>query len=128
MSQSKRRQYSVEFRIQIAKRMLADENVVALSREYGLTRSMMYRWRDTFRQRGPAGLARSPGRPGRSAPAAARPSTAEERLRQRIAELERKIGQQTVEIDFFKGVFKRLEELPKSSQRGGAVSIRRSGK
>ena len=44
-----------------------------------------------------------------------------------IADLERKVGRQAVEIDFFKGVFKRLEELPKTKRHGGEASTRRSG-
>lgn len=129
MGESKRpRTHSPEFRIEIAQRMLAGENVVALSRRYKLARSMMYRWRETYHQAGPAGLARSPGKPRTQS--SGRPTRAEgseeQRLRQRIAELERKVGRQAVEIDFFKGVFRRLEELPKAPRRGGAASTPKS--
>jgi transposase len=127
--QKKQRQHSVEFRTSIAERMLAGEGVVALSRQYQLPRSMMYRWRDAYRQSGPAALSKLQGRP--RGPAAAAKTVArggnEERLRGRIAELERKVGQQTVQIDFFKAVFRRLEELPKTPARGGTASTRKSG-
>ena len=46
------RRHSAEFKIEIAERMLAGENVKALSKQYRLARSMMYRWRDAFRERG----------------------------------------------------------------------------
>jgi transposase-like protein len=133
-----KRKHSPEFRVSIVKRMLAGENISALSAEHGLPRSMMYRWRDTYRKYGAEGLER----PGASTPAskpakrvAPRPPSAqsppsnmsdEERLRGRIAELERKVGRQAEEIDFFKGVFKRLDELPKAKRRGGEASTRRS--
>ena len=95
------RQHSAEFRISIAERMLAGENVAMLSREYDLPRSMMYRWRDAYRERGPAGLSGGPGRrPTRSVPLKAG-NGAEEQLRNRIAELERTVGRQSVQIDFF---------------------------
>jgi hypothetical protein len=78
-----------------------------------------------------AGLNRSIGRP----PGIPNPVTtpkpgvsAEEALRKQIAELERKIGQQAVQLDFFRGAFKRVKE---SSQKNGNVgataSTRRSG-
>jgi len=126
MEGNQRRQHSHEFRIEIAQRMLAGENVMALSRRYQLPRSMMYRWREAYRTGGPEALSSPMGRPPRSAPRAVKAGSTEQQLRQRIAELERKVGQQTVEIDFFKGVFKRLEEPPRTSRRGGTASTRRS--
>ena len=65
------RKHSPEFRKSIAERMRAGENVVMLSREYDLPRSMMYRWRDAYRERGAAGVAGSRGRPPGVAPATA---------------------------------------------------------
>jgi len=119
---AKQRQHSPEFRVEIVERMLAGENVMALAKQHGLARSMMYRWRDAYRRRGAGGVGkeRNPPRPptegGREA-----------KLRQRIAELERTIGRQAVEIDFFKGVFKRLKESPTAPRRGDEASTRRSG-
>lgn len=128
-----RRAHTAEFKLQIVEQMLAGENVVALASRYKLARSMMYRWRDAYRLEGAAGLARGQGRrQGEPTPAPAgratgrETSSLEDKLRQRIAELERKVGRQAVEIDFFKGVFKRLDELPKARRRGGDVSTPRS--
>lgn len=124
------RKHTPEFRAEIARRMLAGESAMALSETYGLARSMMYRWRDAFRKEGDAGVNRRPGRPpgkaARSATGQKIEWKREEKLRQQIAELQRKVGQQAVEIDFFKGVFKQLEELPKAKWRGGNASTRRS--
>jgi transposase len=131
------RKHRPEFRVEIVERMLAGENVAALSKQYGLARSMMYRWRDTYRSQGAGGLARAAGMRAPAEASAAReapqpsgaaPTEAEQKLRQRIAELERTIGRQAVEIDFFKGVFKRLKESPKAQRRGDEASTRRSGK
>jgi len=126
MEKSKRRRHSSEFRIEIAQRMLAGENVVALSKQHNLARSQMYRWRDTYRREGPAGLSRFQGRSPGGGPAKPVVGDTEQQLRQQIAELERKLGQQAVEIDFFKGVFKRLEERPPASPRSGSASTPRS--
>ena len=137
-----KRVHSPEFRVESAEKMLAGGNVSALAEEFDLPRSMMYRWRDTYRSDGPAGLERPRGRPpgiGKppkpQSPGSTRGSVskapgssdgAAEALRARIAELERKVGQQAVEIDFFKRVFRRLEELPKAPKRGGDASTRKS--
>ena len=121
------RQHSVEFKIEIAERMLAGECSAALSQQHGLARSMMYRWRDAYRKEGAAGLERRVGRPpGSSAPAAPVGATTEEKLRRRIAELERKIGRQTVENDFLRRAFKQVSELPKAPGRGGNASTPKS--
>lgn len=115
-----KRRHSPEFRVNIVQRMLAGENVMALSKQHGLARSMMYRWRDAYRWRGEPGL----GKPPRSRAA---PGEDGKKLRERIAALEQTIGRQAVEIDFFKGVFKRLKESPKAQRRGDKASTRRSG-
>lgn len=128
MGQGRPRRHSHEFKVEIAQRMLSGECVSALSEQYGLPRSMMYRWRDAYRKSGSEGLQRPIGRPpgSTSKPTALTKSSTEETLRRRVAELERTIGRQSVEIDFFKGVFKRLEAQPKAPRRGGAASTRRS--
>jgi transposase-like protein len=91
--------------------MLAGENVSALARELKVLRKDLYTWRDRFRSGGPEAL-RVRGRPrkaeavvsvagGKPAKApAAPPATELGAARTRIAELERKIGQQQVELDF----------------------------
>lgn len=129
---AKNRRHSAEFRIEIAQRLLAGESGMDLSRRYGLARSMMYRWRAAYLEKGAPGLTRPAGRlPGAGAAVKVAPSRkgskAEEQLRRKVAELERKVGQQAVEIDFFKRVFKRLDELPKRKRSGGDASTAKSG-
>ena len=109
---SSHRVFSREFKLGIVHRMLAGENVSALARELRFSRKDLYVWRDRFLAGGPEAL-RGRGRPRRAeaaglvasdTTAAAPPDTPAAELelaRQRIAELERKIGQQQVELDFF---------------------------
>ena len=124
------RVFSAEFRVQAAQRILQGESVSKLHHELDIKRSMLYRWRDTYRKEGAAGLARAVGRPPGTANPAPKPgASAEEALRQQIAALERKIGQQAVQLDFFKRAFKRVKESSQASGSAGATaSTRRSGK
>lgn len=140
MPGEKTKRHTAEFRAEIAQRMLAGENVAALGKRYQLARSMMYRWRDAYRTSGLAGVSRRPGRPTRETQASLtaaitggagldphqESNATEQQLKKRIAELERKIGQQAMAIDFFKGVFKRLEALPKPPASGGEASTPKS--
>lgn len=114
-----RRRHSREEKLAVVKRMLAGENVRALSRELKLARSQMYRWRATYLSGGAAAL-RGPGQPRKlvevepppetNAAAPPLPPHAElTKARARIVDLERKIGQQALEIDFLKGCLQRIE-------------------
>lgn len=121
------RRHSLEFKIEIAQRMLAGESSAALSRQYRLPRSMMYRWRNAYREHGSSGLQKRVGRPPGLSPASANSGGAtEEKLRRRVAELEQKVGRQAVENDFLRRVFERVSELPKAHGRGGNVSTPKS--
>jgi transposase-like protein len=125
------RVFTSEFRVQVAQRILDGESVSKLHHELEIKRSVLYRWRDQYRKEGVAGLNRSIGRPpGIPNPVAApKPGvSAEEALRKQMAELERKIGQQAVQLDFFKRAFKRVKESSQSNGNTGATaSTGRSG-
>ena len=54
------RVFKVEFRIAVAQRILNGESVSSLSSQYKIKRSVLYRWRDAYREKGAAGF----GRPG----------------------------------------------------------------
>jgi transposase len=100
--------------------MLAGEPVSRLSRELKVRRSLLYRWRNTYRNEGTAGF-RWIGRPGRSQEEQARAAEA------RISDLERKVGQQAMVIDFLRRAFKRVEGLRQPSKGdGGTASMERS--
>ena len=57
------RVFRVEFRIAVARRIIKGESVSALSNELKIKRSVLYRWRDAYRDQGAAGLSRPIGRP-----------------------------------------------------------------
>lgn len=117
---SKRERRTAEFKKKAVRRMLAGEPVSRLSRELKVRRSLLYRWRNAYRKEGTAGF-RPIGRPGWSLEDKAKGAEA------RISELERKIGQQAMVIDFLRGAFKRVEELRQPSKGdGGTASMERS--
>jgi len=125
---SEQRVFSWEFKERVVRRMLAGESVTALHHELQIKRSVLYRWRDAYRKEGVAGLQRVGGRPpGVPKPSrpAADPGVAAAR---RIAELERKIGQQALDLDFFRRAFKRVNELRrKPAEPGATASTEKSG-
>jgi transposase len=126
---SEQRVFSWEFKESVARRMLNGESVSVLHHELQIKRSVLYRWRDAYRKEGVAGLQRVGGRP----PGVPNPprvaADAEGAAARRIAELERKIGQQAVDLDFFRRAFKRVKELRrKPAEPGATASTERSGK
>lgn len=113
MPRKKIRAYDREIKIGTVKRMLRGENVSALTRELKISRAVLYRWKDAYREEGTGAFRRKAGRPPRFAPGVekARAEAAGElsAAQQRIAELERKVGQQQVELDFFRQALRQVE-------------------
>lgn len=125
MAHVKARQYERAFKVAALERVAAGENVSALSRELGIRRKLLYQWRDAVRRGGIEAL-RGRGRPRAgehlverpplpSPPGVAVPD-ALARARERIAALERKIGQQALELDFC------AQALQLSKQAGRATN------
>ena len=103
-------------------RILRGESVSALQGEFRIKRSILYRWRDAYHKEGAAGLQRPVGRPP-GVPNPARPLvSAEEVAARRVAELERKIGQQALDIDFLRRAFKRVKESRRKNAAPGATA------
>jgi transposase len=106
LSRKKNRVFRRELKLESAKRMARGENVSALSRELQIPRAVLYRWKDEYREEGLKAFRRKAGRPPKTSPQIerARAEAAAElaAAQQRIAELERKIGQQQVDLDFFR--------------------------
>ena len=101
------RVFKVEFRIAVAQRILNGESVSSLSSQYKIKRSVLYRWRDSYREKGKAGFGQPRGpRPGAKRNAMAKPST---KADERIVELERRLGRMALENDFLKRAFKRVK-------------------
>ena len=124
----KNRVFSQEFKDGVVRRMLKGEGVSALHHELKIKRSVLYRWRNAYRKDGAEGLGRPLGRPPgvRNPPRpAADPMEAAAR---RVAELERKIGQQALDLDFLRRAFKQVRESRRRNGESGATaSTERSG-
>lgn len=112
MSRKKLRVYDRATKIGAVKRMLRGENASALTRELRISRAMLYRWKDQYREDGAQAFRRKAGRPPKSAPGMerARAEAAGElaAAKQRVADLERKVGQQQVELDFFRQALRQV--------------------
>jgi len=113
--------------------MEGGENVSALSRELSVRRKLLYEWRDAFRAGGPEAL-RGPGRPrkgsvvvgaksgGARGSRTSGPGDELAAARLRIAELERKVGQQALEADFFRHALRLFETSRGPSDRPGGTA------
>ena len=107
-----KRVFKRALKVSTVKRMLAGENVSALSRELKVRRTILYRWKEEYEAKGDGAFRRNPGRPAKDLPRAewARGKETGElaAAKQRIAELERKIGQQQVDLDFFRQALRQV--------------------
>jgi transposase-like protein len=128
MSKIVRRRFVRAFKLEVVRRMAAGESGTALSREFGIKRTILYRWRDTLRDGGEEALRDGPGRPNRmekAAMALARGPAARARdlseARHQIAELERKVGEQQVALDFFRQALQRIEASRQPSDGNGVT-------
>ena len=122
MLSGKNRVFTRKFKEGVVERILNGESVSALHQEVQIKRSVLYRWRDAYRKDGAAGLQRSVGRPP-GVPNPPRPvASPEEVVARRVAELERKIGQQALDIDFFRRAFKRVKESRRKNTAAGATA------
>ena len=129
MSEGVRRSFGRDFKLGLVRRLEAGESGTALAREAGVKRTLIYRWRDTVRAGGEAALRDGAGRPTVAealarGPAAKARSLAE--ARRQIAELEKKVGQQQVDLDFFRGALRRIEARQPSARPGEKTSSPRS--
>ena len=82
------------------------ENIVALAKELGIHRQLLYGWRD---QLAPADIGDEP-------PAE---NPRESTLRKEVSQLKRLLAEKTVELDFFKGALQKVEARRRSSSRAG---------
>jgi transposase-like protein len=116
------RSFSLEFKRRALVRLAAGELVSKLAAEFGVHRQLIYKWRDADR----AGrLGRRRGPPTKAERLAREASLAEanelELARRKIAELERKIGQQAIDLDFFRGALRRIEASRPASEGLGVT-------
>jgi transposase-like protein len=128
MSEGKRREFSREFKVSAAERMIAGESVSALSREFQVPKGHLYKWCGHFRRGGPEVLrpARRPRKDFRTSEVTPAPDLAT--ARKRISALERKVGQQQVELDFFRQALRQVEGARQPSDGPGVRTSTRSSR
>jgi transposase len=107
-----RRQFTKEFKLSAIQRLEMGASVAEVARAFEVNANTLHRWRREFRQ-GPgnafSGLGKRRWEEGR------------------VAQLERKIGQQALEIDFLKGCLQRIDEQRKlQALNGKPLSTSRS--
>jgi transposase-like protein len=114
--------FKPQFRLSIVERVLKGESVGALSKELNIGRSVLYRWCDSYRREGVAGIDRGIGRPPHRIDRVATPkrtTNSAEVARCKVAELERRLGRMTLENDFLKRAFKRVKEAHSKNNAAG---------
>jgi hypothetical protein len=121
MSENPKRRWerrSAPFKESALERMKNGENVQALAKELGVSKSLLYWWN----QRAEGRL--RPKEPG------ADEDPRDRRVRElekKVGELEGVIGQKTLELDFFAGALRRIKETrQKRSSSGATASTRKS--
>ena len=107
-----RRQFTKEFKLTALQRLETGASVAEVARAFEVNPNTLHRWRRDFRQ----------------GPGNAFPGLGKRRWEEgRGAQLERKIGQQALEVDFLKGCLQRIDEQRKlQAWAGKPPSIRRS--
>jgi transposase-like protein len=95
-----RRQFTKEFKLAAARRLEQGVSMAEVARALEVNPNVLHRWRREVRQG-----------PGNAFPGKGKQRWSEGR----IAELERKVGQQTLEIDFLKGC---LQRRPRAKDEG----------
>jgi transposase len=129
------RKFSREFKLEAVRRILAGEQIRALSEELTVLRKDLYAWRKLFRAGGAEAL-RPLGRPrkgdGVIAPRvrkrAREVAASDVDAPARVAELERKIGQQQIELDFFRQALRRFREARQPNTGAGVTGSTRSSR
>ena len=135
MTYGERRSFTRAFKLRVIERLEAGESGSALALELSLKRTIIYRWRDAWREGGPEALRSKRGRPPkaealemeRARGVAAKANDLAEARRQ-IAELQRKVGQQQLDLDFFKQALRHIEASRRPSDGPGATASSRRSK
>ena len=129
--------FSREFKEAAVRRILAGERIRAVADDLGLHRQLLYTWREYYKRGGPDALVPR-GRPWKAVALARRQALGqapggradiekgEPPPDPRLADLERKVGQQALEIDFFREALRHVKEPPRPSGGRGARASSRS--
>jgi len=145
------RVFGTDFKERVVLRINAGERISAVAAELGIRRKLLYQWRDAYWALGVAGLNRRRGpKPGgrrglargfatgdpppmalasassdASAHASA-PADAHARAMARLEELERKVGRQELDLDFFRKALRLFAGAPGQAPARAVTSSTRS--
>lgn len=114
---SKQKRYSMAFRERAVRRMKLGDNVSKLARELGVDRTCLYLWKRKMEKRRYRRVAEQ------------EPDWRDHRIEEldaKIARLERIIGGQSSELDFFESALRRVDEKARKSGNGARASMPRS--
>jgi transposase len=115
----KRRRFSAALKRRAVERIKQGESITALAREYQVERSRLYDWRDQWDAGRPFN---GGGRPPQGALLEKLKVNELGAAQGRIAELERKIGQQTLAIDFLREALRQVGRSASTSSGSGATA------
>ena len=115
-----RRRFSREFKIAAVRRVMEGEQVGTVARDLGITFRVLWGWKKRVAEKGEEYL-HEVGRPKQWQQAGkAEPSDASQQ--RRMAELERVVGHQQMEIRFLDKALRRVEELRQGKNDDGEAA------
>jgi transposase len=115
VARKKRRSFTQAFKQFAVARMAVVESIRGLAAELNVEQRLLYHWRDRFQSGGQEALRRI-GRPSRAEAVESEASRAPLDVtdpadaQRRIDELERKIGQQQLDLDFFRAALRHVRD------------------
>lgn len=121
MSTRKRRVFHREVKLSAVRRLMAGEAPTRIAQELQIGSNYLSKWWASYRRYGAEGL-RLAHRPRKADAAKLKPVALAADLtvaEQRIRELERKIGQQQLELDFFQKALRRVGQARRPSDGSG---------
>ena len=114
MAKRRGKNYPKAFRKLAVERLKSCDNVSALSKELGVDRCLLYKWRNQIE---PIDDGDAPPENGK-----------ERDLRLQVAQLKRLVADKTLEADFFKGALQKVEARRQSNTKPGeTASTTKSG-
>jgi transposase len=121
MSTSKRRVFNREIKLSAVRRLMAGESGAKIAQELHIGSNHLSKWWANYRRYGAEGL-RPAHRPRKTEAAKLEPVAVAADLavaEQRIGELERKVGQQQLELDFFQKALRQVGKARRPSDGSG---------
>jgi len=116
-----RRRFSREFKIAAVRRVMEGEPVGAVARDLGIAFRLLWTWRKRVAEKGEEYL-HELGRPKQWQQARPGDRPDEGRQQRRMAELERVVGRQQMEIRFLAKALRQVEEQRQQKKNAGGVA------